>query len=484
MKPNSNFYFLIRFLALSCFLLLLAFRTSDSKSEYILPPNAHSVCAADLDLDGDNDIVVGHKYNSQFGWGGLSILENDGLGYLQAVDSFYVDYGFPFVNTSQFDNNELPDLFSIHITANPYTVYVGVIYNYSAVQFDSVKSFIIYYDEMVDFITSGDVNGDGHRDIVFACSTDKFWGVIYNDGNGNFSEPDYYDTELYPNDLAVGDIDGNGRDDIAIAGSDTELYYSFETGFELFTFTGYEHDVELADMDNDGDTDVATVWGAGVTVYKIYENLGYQNFIEHVIYTFYSGSGGLRVPDLNNDSLNDITLLKNNKYFILYNKGNYSFDEPDSITPNFQGSQTYIWEDIDDNGFKDFIVIRDVGDYIPNLKILFNDGSGNFVVNPIISIETPFTASKIQNIQTFPNPFIHTVNIEFYSTINCDAELSVYDQSGYYIQKIFHEKISIENQKLIWNGTDQDGKEVKPGTYYACLKADGKILQTVKLIKY
>ncbi|OQX72167.1 MAG: hypothetical protein B6D61_14870 [Bacteroidetes bacterium 4484_249] len=42
-------------------LTLLAFTTGDPKSEYIMLPLAYSVYADDIDLDGDNDIVVGFR---------------------------------------------------------------------------------------------------------------------------------------------------------------------------------------------------------------------------------------------------------------------------------------------------------------------------------------------------------------------------------------------------------------------------------------
>jgi hypothetical protein len=310
--------------------------------------------------------------------------------------------------------------------------------------------------------------------------------VVYNDGTGNFTEPEYFDTDLNPNDLAVGDIDGNGMDDIAIAGSDTEIWYSFETGFEKFTFSGYEHSINLNDMDNVGDLDVITIWGAFVTTYIVYENLGYQDFQQHIIYSFEGVSGGLRTPYLNNDSFPEITFMDGSNYYIMYNYGQFSFSEPGIIKPvDFEGPQNNQWADVDHNGFQDIIIVRNLGVYLPNLKILFNDGNGNFGENPITNIEPQTTSTITQNrIKCFPNPFKTETTIEINIKENEFAELSVYNLSGKKIKTLTDKIEKGGITEIKWDGLDNGGKPCKPGTYLLALKVNGNVRQTIKLIKY
>ncbi len=44
---------------------LFAFQSDNSRSEYIIPMAAYSIDTADLDMDGDIDIVTGHLRNWQ-----------------------------------------------------------------------------------------------------------------------------------------------------------------------------------------------------------------------------------------------------------------------------------------------------------------------------------------------------------------------------------------------------------------------------------
>jgi len=83
----------IKYLNLSLFILLLLMYSTTLAAEYTIPKLAYSVCAEDLDLDGDKDIVVGHNYNSHTGWSGASILENNGYGEFTLIDSISFTLG-------------------------------------------------------------------------------------------------------------------------------------------------------------------------------------------------------------------------------------------------------------------------------------------------------------------------------------------------------------------------------------------------------
>ncbi len=55
---------------------------------YDVPRKPASVDVADIDLDGDNDIVLGHSAHVGDYWGMISILENNGYGEFTIIDTF------------------------------------------------------------------------------------------------------------------------------------------------------------------------------------------------------------------------------------------------------------------------------------------------------------------------------------------------------------------------------------------------------------
>ena len=69
-RIRGNYKIMKKLTLLSLAITLLAFTVGDSKSEYLVPSGAVSVYSSDLDLDNNNDIVVGSNNFPLTGWGG------------------------------------------------------------------------------------------------------------------------------------------------------------------------------------------------------------------------------------------------------------------------------------------------------------------------------------------------------------------------------------------------------------------------------
>ena len=95
---------------LICLLLIVVSLKKDTLSGYTVPPSAQSVCTGDLDLDGFNDIVVGHNFNDVYNFGGISILRNLGWGYFAFTDSVYAIANEWAVATAQLDADPHPEI--------------------------------------------------------------------------------------------------------------------------------------------------------------------------------------------------------------------------------------------------------------------------------------------------------------------------------------------------------------------------------------
>ncbi|MCD4683403.1 MAG: FG-GAP-like repeat-containing protein, partial [Bacteroidales bacterium] len=452
---------------------LLAFTVGDSKSEYLVPHNANSILIADLENDFDNDIVSGHTFDSFTSWGG-AFLMNDGTGNYELMDSIYFDHGFPVVHGNYLDNNEYIDLFSRHQTSNPHKENVVIIYNYGLSQFDSIKVFYLYDNSVViDDYSSGDIDNDEDNDIVFTCNNDLFWGIIYNDGTGNFSSPEYHDLTFPPIDIACANLNDDNRVDVVISGSDTEIYFSTETGFQQFLLTTtLSHDVLISDFDNDGDNDVITHTTFVYPNHRVYmfENLGNNQFFEHDYFQFSPFCSYAQIADLNNDSLSDMVFIESfgEGLQIFYNQGNFQFNDQQFVPVMFPSLQGLACGDLDNNGFQDIAITHGQGSQEMYVKLLFNDGNGNFLDNPITSTNKIELFKEVPN-SSYPNPFKYETTLKFTINENSNVELFVIDLSGRLIKSLINKNMKGGTHSIKWSGTDMTGQACSPGSYIACL---------------
>lgn len=113
--------------------------------------------------------------------------------------------------------------------------------------------------------TTGDLNGDGHADIVIAGNEEVT--VLLGDGTGTFAEPRRYPAGTGATGPDIGDLNGDNHLDIAVANHDTHfvtLLRGNGTGsFEPFPNSPltidvkpHPHAVRIADVDADGHTDL------------------------------------------------------------------------------------------------------------------------------------------------------------------------------------------------------------------------------------
>jgi hypothetical protein len=478
-------------------LLLIAFTIGDNKSQYNVPLAAFSVTAGDIDMDGDNDIVIGHNYNSQTQWSGVSFLLNNGDGTFFLYDSIFLYSWQTHIYAVNTNNEPFPEIIARH--------YENEIQYMAVLNFEQ-GVYVTNLFEMPFGISGnniGDVNGDYSTDIVLFSNNNQFWGVMYNAGNGNFLEPEYHNISgYYPTDIACGDLNNNGREDIVICGVQVEIYLSTENGFQQFQIGQNELRVHIADMDKDGDNDIVGLTDlslVGYTGISVYENQGDNSFLEHDQYDFQPSASEFIISDMNNDSFPDIVVTSHfpdlnfpgqtdtiGGIYILYNQGELQLSAPQFVPIENYGeySRKSCCADMDGNGYNDIITIRYLHTQLPsNVNILFNDGNGQFLADPLTQIEELILKDNKSILACYPNPFRTEITFQFTIQETASVELSVYNLQGKLIRSLTLNNLKGGITKIKWDGLDTGGKPCKPGPYIAYLKVNGKIRQPVKLMK-
>ena len=227
-------------------------------------------------------------------------------------------------------------------------------------------------------------------DLAFSRDTGIY--ISPNDGTGTFGVPVSQSPPAgFNNDFAVGDVDGDLRPDIVVASLGTpagvghilrnEGDGSFSTGAFQFS-TPVPHDVDLADIDRDGDLDAIFVSSAVNGNTDIYKNNGAGAF------TLAQSIGGARdidiaMGDLNGDGYVDayLSAFSGDPNRVLLNDGTGAFSV--SSQPLTVATETYDPQmaDLDADGDLDVAVADAAGGF----HVLLNDGTGQLTPSGLIT---------------------------------------------------------------------------------------------------
>ncbi|HEY5234401.1 MAG TPA: VCBS repeat-containing protein [Verrucomicrobiae bacterium] len=193
-----------------------------------------------------------------------------------------IDDGIALLHEADMDGDGLNDL----VVANNLRSVINVLYNRtgktnqvatanpkSPVEINELPPDARFHidsipvDEHIAAMAVTDLNGDGKPDIAI-YGDGKDIEVIYNRGTNGWSDPKRWhieDGQLSANALAAGDLNGDGRTGLVLLGDNGSAYFLAQSADHTFgepqkiPYSGTPKAVQVVDIDGDGRSDLLLV---------------------------------------------------------------------------------------------------------------------------------------------------------------------------------------------------------------------------------
>lgn len=306
-------------------------------------------------------------------------------------------------------------------------------------------------------ITTGDVNGDGRKDIialgynqVSSLGSGKFYyvSVFFGDSVFHLNRNYYIDARRVPGGfeqhVASFDADGDGIDDILV-----NKIYIFKGGSQLDALPSYY---------------VAPP-------YNSTENFG--------PYPWASGGG-----DYNKDGVKDILLSSSQGYFgvvpgvfVMLGKqgspGQWAAYRvfADYLRFPLEGGRPENAGDVNGDGVDD-IIVGSPGEPFGKSNGFFAIYSGDPSLVVSVGRDESGRVDAYRLEQNFPNPFNPETVIEYILPRADFVAVSIFNVSGQEIRSLVNELRPAGTHRLLWDGKDSSGRKVASGVYFYQLRTE------------
>lgn len=394
-----------------------------------------SVAYADIDLDGDNDLLI--TGNGPTTGVTATLYENDGSGNFTATSQpNIVNVYAGAAKFADVDNDGDMDLMMTGNTSSA-TATANLYINDGVGNFTiaSGTPFEASHTGDIDF---GDIDGDNDLDLIITgldASDNAFAKLYINDGLGSFTLVSGTTfTAVWKSSTEFIDVDNDGDLDLLVCGSGTSdspatnLYENNGSGsFSLVTGTPFDNiefgDIAFGDTDNDGDQDILLVGtnGSNQPIAKLYINSGTSfSLLTNTPFPeirFHSSS----LADFNNDGKLDLLHIGANSSgtligHIYENQGSNNFILADStLSGSYNGSNIVA----DLNGDNKMDIVTTGTSFTAPIrapKIYFN--------------QTTLSVNELNDVGIiiFPNPSSGLISVKINSASPTD--IVIYDMTG------------------------------------------------------
>jgi hypothetical protein len=322
-----------------------------------------SVAVGDFNGDGKPDLAVANLYSNN-----VSVLLGQGDGTFQSAVNYPTGNTPAAVAVGDFNGDGNQDLAVANYGGNNVSVLLGK----GDGTFLPAQSF----PGGGLSVAVGDFNGDGNQDLAVA----NYGGVsvLLGKGDGTFQAAQTIPGGKENRSLAVGDFNGDGHLDLAVAdygdGWDAEVWVVLGHGDGSFgpaqsVYDGGLSDlsVTVGDFNGDGIPDLAVAAGYGTSVLL---GKGDGSFQPAVNYTNGGYALSVAVGDFNGDGIPDLAVanLYSNTVSVLLGQGDGTFQPAQSYAAGYNPSSVAVG-DFNGDGWPDLAAAAGT------VSILLNDAT-------------------------------------------------------------------------------------------------------------
>jgi hypothetical protein len=365
-----------------------------------------AVFAADVDGDGDLDVLSAGFNDDKIVW-----YENGGgdIGVFPSRDISTTADGAADVAAADLDGDGDVDVVSAARLSGLITWYEN-----DGAADPAFTAHDIASAPGATSVALADIDGDGDIDIAASSLGDHTVYLYLNINLGppgpSFPGQVVSTAGLDPVRVVVADVDGDGKRDLLSAGrqSDTILWHrnlggtppTFDT-IPISTDTVSAQSVAAADLDGDGDTDVvstASVPGFPATGDELawYENQGTTTFPTHAIFGGADGARAVAGADLDGDGDTDVaTAGRPDKIAWQRNVGGPGPQFEEQPISSLPGASLILAVDFDGDTDVDLVSAGTDGGVVAWQE---NNGSGVFTQHTISSVEPDVSSIDVADI--------------------------------------------------------------------------------------
>lgn len=371
-------------------LIVLNNRTSSSTISFLgvnnisLGTSLAAIAITDLDGDTKPDVViVDDSINS------VSVLMNTStIGTASFTRTDFTVGTLPdAVAIGDLDGDGKPDLAVANYTSNTISVLLNTS-TLGSISFSSAISLNI--GTTPSAVAIGDIDGDGKLDLAVTGQNTNTVRVLLNNstiGSVNFSPATTFAVGTVPMSVAIGDIDGDGKPDLAIANQNSNNVSVLKNNSSIgsatfasatnFAVSIVPRSILMADLDGDGKLDLATAnrasTGTTVSVLRNTSSVGTINFATRNDFTVETQPYGIVAGDVDGDGKLDLVVSNggNNSVSVLKNNSSTGSMNFNSRTNYLVGTNPFGVgiADLDGNNKLDIVTINYSSN---NMSILLN----------------------------------------------------------------------------------------------------------------